>query len=83
MRRRRKTAGSDVIKLSTDDGSISITRERDRIALIYDGADGACADKFSALLAPHPARARVHPHGASAIVVQGPTHDGGIAVSGK
>ena len=43
---------------------------------------GACADQFC-LLAPHPARAREHPRGADNIVVNRPTDDGGIPVTGK
>jgi len=71
-----------VVKVPAHDGGIPVTGERDRPALPYGGAYGACADQFR-LLAPHPIQARVHPRGAGDIVVPRPAHEGGIPVTGE
>jgi len=65
------------------DGGIPVAGKRDRRALSLKSAYSTCADQFSALLAPHPARVRKHPRGAGVAVVKEPTHDGSIAVAGE
>jgi hypothetical protein len=47
------------------------------------GAYGTCANKFIALLGPHPARAREDPGGTGDTIIVESTDDGGIAVVGK
>jgi hypothetical protein len=46
-------------------------------------AHGAGTNQFGALLAPHSARARVHPRRAGKVIVYRPTHNGGVSVAGK
>ena len=79
-RAREDPCGTDivVVLMSTNDGGIPVSGERDRKALVCQ-TYCARAGQFRALLAPHPARAREHPLGAhrqrgkDTFVVIGPT----------
>jgi len=77
-----RCAGDAVVFIrSADDSGVPVIRKRDRKALLLEGAS-ACADEFR-LLAPHAARARIHPRCAGTNVVIRPADDGGIPVIGK